>query len=729
MGERIGTRRGDIFSSGRPGDQRVFSAPGEYVLVIRVRDAGNSRSDSTRVVVLPENTTALPTISFLSPGDESYHDLDTTLHLQVSAREATEATIEKVAFYEGSRKIGEVFAPDGISGYYEMSWTPSRLGGYSLSAMAMDLEGRSNISSTVLVMIKYQGWFSGEGPYFRTSTGLVAYNYGRLEHKQTNTFSATIHPGTPRTISNSLVMPGGSLIWRNGRQWTTRELCGNLEDWSTVSAQLVSPEANLLAGTAVNAMSGQAHAVLLLPVEMKITDRDDPTRKWGDEKDHNLNMPIYAGESTGDMVSWKLSGTDSWTNVMFTWMGEGPGGETVTGPTGAGKNEWTINDADGDMATDWLNWKPGEWKIKVQIGSSQAEFEQEVGWRTEDYVVIGQIVETHAHDGDAPPLVAVGDNWWEISSPVALYRRAVLYDMLDLPVFDGLPDAARDTLMITPLPITAKLTEAWFGYWYLMPSSLTPKGPFAHAHPSGNGNVEYGHRFWATQHIFNVSPDAPPAPETFTPEGFNTLKDAEQYRVIHRYKSKFLVTSDGKIDSGKVVQIEHVAEGGPTKMNFGIAAGEFSPIWNNPAYTFFSLPKQPSETNQYQGAHAVSQDGTKLSCYATGRVGAGGQNVNWRLMGKDAPWIFSEIITELKSDRTVAAQIKTSVDKSWSAAGGVQGETAFNNLNLYKLQKNLETDEWEFIRQTLMPMEGELEDFINSASGQRPEPPIPPSVQ
>ena len=468
----------------------------------------------------------------------------------------------------------------------------------------------------------------------------------------------------------------------------------------------------------------------LLPIEMKVVDRDDPKKKWGSEKDHNQTKPVYAGESCGDMVSWKLGGTDTWGSTVFTWTAEGPGGETKTGPTGAGKNEWKIADGDDDTANDWLKWKPGKWKIKVQIGSTQAEFEQEVGWRTEDYVVIGQIVETHTHDGAAPPLVAVGNNFWEISSPVALYRRAVLYDMLDLPLFDTANDAIRDALTITPLPITAKLSEAWFGYWYLMSAGLTPKGPFTQAHPSGNGNVQNGHRFWALQHIFNVSPDAPLVQPTFNADTFDTIKDAEQYRVIHRYKSKFVVTSDGKIDSSKVVKINHVAEGGPTKMNFGIAAGEFSPIWNNPAYTFFSLPKQPSETNQYQGAHAVSQDGKKLSYYATGRVGAGGQNVNWRLMGKDAPWIFSEIIVELKPDRTVAAQIKASVDKSWNeTTGAVAGETAFNNLNLYKLRRNLQTDEFEFALQELMPMEGELEPFINSASGQRPEPPIPPSVQ
>jgi hypothetical protein len=481
----------------------------------------------------------------------------------------------------------------------------------------------------------------------------------------------------------------------------------------------------------------------LLPIEMKIVDRDDPKKKWGSEKNHTQSKPIYSGQTTGDMVSWKLAGADSWTNVTFTWSAEGPDGETIAGPTGAGENEWTINDNDDDTAANSLTWKPGNWKIKVQSGAAQTEFEQEIGWRTEDYVVIGQIVPTNTHDNDAPRVWELSNpnpnpdeipNTLPLTSPMVDYRRAILYDILDSPLLESANDSIREAIAITPLPITAKLTEAWFGYWYLMksiPFAATPKGPFTEALPSGNGNVQYGHRFWALQHVFNVSPDAPLVPQTFSDQTFDTIKADEQYRVIHRYTSKFLVTDDGKIDSNKVFPIEEVAEAGPTKMNFGIAAGEFSPIWDNPAYKFFSLPKQPPETHPpYQGKTTVAQDGTKLSYYATGRVGLGGQNVNWRLMGKDAPWIFSEIIIELKADRTVAAQIKASVDKSWSeTTGAVEGETAFNNLNLYKLGRNLQTDEFEFALQKLMPMEGELEPFINSASGQRPEPPIPPSVQ
>ena len=470
----------------------------------------------------------------------------------------------------------------------------------------------------------------------------------------------------------------------------------------------------------------RSKADTLLKVDLEVVDRDDPTKKWGDEEDANISEPIYAGESTGDMVRWSI-GYGSLSNLTFTWTAEGPNGETKTGPTGIGKDEWKIADGDSDTSVDWLDWKPGKWTIKVQVGSSELEFEQEIGWRTDDYAVIGQIVPTNTHDNDSPPLIAVGDNFWEITSPVARYRKAVLFDMADLPLFDSLADSVRNTLTITPLPITRKLTEAWFGYWYVNP--LIFKGPFTSSHLLSLGNVESGHRFWALQHVLNVSPDSPLVPQSFTPATFDTLRANEQYRVIQRYMIRFLVTTDGKIDSESITHIQNVAKTGPTKMNFGIAAGEFGPLWDNPPYTFFSLPTQPSETNEHNAVQTVSGDGAKVSYYATGRVGLGGQNANWRLFGKDAPWIFSEIILELNPDRSVSAEIKTSVDTSWSDTGAIDGDNPFNNLNLYRLQKNLQTDSFEFVRQKLFPMEGELEDFINSASGQKPEPKIPPSVQ
>ena len=133
--------------------------------------------------------------------------------------------------------------------------------------------------------------------------------------------------------------------------------------------------------------------VYRVPLEMRITDRDDPKKKWSDNA--LRTAPVYSGKSCGDMVSWKLGATGSWTNASFSWSAEGP--ENKTGPSGTGVNEWLIADGDHDTTNDWLKWKPGKYKIKCTLSSgvessSTVEFEQEVGVRTEEYFVVGSLL-------------------------------------------------------------------------------------------------------------------------------------------------------------------------------------------------------------------------------------------------------------------------------------------------------------------------------------------------
>ena len=470
--------------------------------------------------------------------------------------------------------------------------------------------------------------------------------------------------------------------------------------------------------------------IMLIPVEVKVVDRDDPKKQWSDAQDGS-GRKLYAGETTGDMVSWKLGGTDSWSSVNFNWSAEGPNSQTIQGPSDTGKNEWKIADSDEDRVKNSLKWKPGKWKIKVQVGSVLTEFEQQVGWRTEDYLVIGQIVQTHTHDRDAPPLIAAGDYPWEISSPVALFRRAVTDDIATWLPLGAAGDAICNAATVTPLPITAKLSEVHFIFWSLMSHSLTPTGPFTCSWPLGKGSVAYGNRYWMVQHMLNISPDAPLAPAQLPASDFDATRNAKQFRVLHRYQNKFLVGLDGKIEAGSVKKVNQVADEGVTKLKFGVEAGEFQPLWNNPEWAV-DLTTEPPETNQYHGKEQTSSDRTKTSSFATARIGAKGRNVNWRLFGKDAPWIYAEIIFEVKADSTIETTIKASVDVIMRNEADVQGTKQFNNLNIYKAKPKTLDDGSVVInydRLVLLPMAGKLEPFINSASGQWPEPAIPPSVQ
>ena len=220
---------------------------------------------------------------------------------------------------------------------------------------------------------------NGEGPYFRTNTGLVAYNGGSLVYKQIPTFLASVYPGTPRTISNSLVMPGGSSIWRNGRQWTMQELCGNSEIWSDVSAQLVSPETNLLAGTAMNVESGTYHAVLLLPVDLDVIHPATGEMNENREQSEGGYIAIYRDEETPvtKLKLHKLAGLQSATfKVVFTsdkinlWQDENK--------TQAVISEQTVFSADVDTelyiegVEKSASARDVEIGMKVKIGSTES---------------------------------------------------------------------------------------------------------------------------------------------------------------------------------------------------------------------------------------------------------------------------------------------------------------------------------------------------------------------
>lgn len=145
----------------------------------------------------------------------------------------------------------------------------------------------------------------------------------------------------------------------------------------------------------------------------------------------------------------------------------------------------------------------------------------------------------------------------------------------------------------------------------------------------------------------------------------------------------------------------------------------------------FTIPAYPNPSN---GFLQTSADGTRHSSYASGRVGFEAQNPNWRLFGKDVPWIFSEIITEVASDHTVSSHIEMSVNKDWrddgTSTGTLSGKNNFNNLNIYKATINPNSGSVSYVQKQFLPMEGQLKAFIDSVPlGTWPNPPPTPDVQ
>ncbi len=203
--------------------------------------------------------------------------------------------------------------------------------------------------------------------------------------------------GIPRKINNRFEIAGTFGLWRNGRIRLPSEVL-DTDTWILNSVHDINDH-GVIAGYATKKSTQISRPVLLLPIEIKVVDRDDQTKTWSDAKYLSPDRPVYAGYIAGDMVSWKIMAPDSWTSVHYKWTAEGPNGETINGPDNNGANEWKFADSDEDTNNDWLkdeDWKPGKWKIKCKItfqegGSSEVELEQEIGTRTEQYVIFGSI--------------------------------------------------------------------------------------------------------------------------------------------------------------------------------------------------------------------------------------------------------------------------------------------------------------------------------------------------
>jgi len=141
----------------------TFSAPGQYVLRLTADDGEIIRGDSLLVTVNPEEAVDLPTISLNSPIDNATQGFALPFAFKASASAGTGQTVAKVEFYEGSRKIGESLTPDSISGSYELSWAPPRLGVYATTAIVTTNTGLIASSNTRQIIVSGNGWFAGSG--------------------------------------------------------------------------------------------------------------------------------------------------------------------------------------------------------------------------------------------------------------------------------------------------------------------------------------------------------------------------------------------------------------------------------------------------------------------------------------------------------------------------------------------------------------------------------------
>jgi len=140
-----------------------FSAAGDYVLRLIATDAHSVNSDSLQVRVNAASV-ALPTVTMQSLG--GLYAPGAAITLQAIATASGGATISKVEFYEGSRKVGETTTPvsSPTSGLYQVSWAPTHWGAYQISAVATTSAGGKGFSSnSVVARVGVGMWFSSTG--------------------------------------------------------------------------------------------------------------------------------------------------------------------------------------------------------------------------------------------------------------------------------------------------------------------------------------------------------------------------------------------------------------------------------------------------------------------------------------------------------------------------------------------------------------------------------------
>ncbi len=366
------------------------------------------------------------------------------------------------------------------------------------------------------------------------------------------------------------------------------------------------------------------------------------------------------------------------------------------------------------------------------------QFNQKVGWRTEDYLVIGQIVPTDTYDGSNP--TTSGDG----GGDEADFINAIAYDISDnfskagfSLVSLGLPYGSETTIgNIVNLALkSGSLSDAALGFiefpfWASVKHIDTPQGPFQKSYPANLGEITSTERFWMLQNGLNFSvDDSSGAPTTITPTTLTNILEGKQFRIFHHYQTRFSLNAAGKIDTSTLHDIQNDAVLGPTKLNIQIPLDISVTVAGIP-FTIatqigpITIPAQPSPSN---GSLQTSLDGTQHSSYASGRVGFEAQNPNWRIFGRDVPWIFSEIIAEVAPDHTVTSHIEMSVNKDWqddgTSSGKLSGTINFNNLNIYKATINPNNGSISYVQKRLLPMEGQLKPFINSVPlGTWPEP-------
>ena len=128
-----------------------------------------------------------------------------------------------------------------------------------------------------------------------------------------------------------------------------------------------------------------------------------------------------------------------------------------------------------------------------------------------------------------------------------------------------------------------------------------------------------------------------------------------------------------------------------------------------------------SESSPNSGGVFMNLANTSVSFFIAGRIGLEGRVPNYALIQRDAPFIYTEIVSAIGSDgRDTRARVRVSVDKTWHPNAPTTGTTHFNEIRIYRRDYADPERRFQLTEGGFMPITGQLEGFLLSGSSTWP---------
>lgn len=364
----------------------------------------------------------------------------------------------------------------------------------------------------------------------------------------------------------------------------------------------------------------------LLPVEVKVVSRDDPLKTWTTGPVTSgpvvYTSPTISEVSNGDLISWGVPGL---VNGSFEWWATGPNSSRKDGPTGAGKNEWKLENP--------LDWIPGKWRIHCRYTPtggtvSEFDFEQKLGYRSPDITVLGWIDGTQITlpSGVDHPLVPTWAGGTAAPFSVGFYMG----------------NAANRLLF---------LSQVGVGITYTIPLAPTAARRYVNAHLIKNSsNTSPPALFqtsWPGSSEFKIVDD----------QALNAfLADKRLYRSFHRFQAKFELDDLGKIQGSPKI-LEQDSAVGYTPIDIGV--GTMQQEAETGVYEGYLNDKGvPIKFNPKNGKTHSAKLPDDFERYTQGRVSTAlshGGSIGKNLNNLEIPWIWS--IPEFSAAHAIAGTI------------------------------------------------------------------------